>query len=857
MVTRRPNAFGALTFTRPVALVTQPGETNRYFVVEQPGVIYVITNLASPTKTLFMDISGPVDSSHNEEGLLGMAFHPDWRNNGYFFLFYNIDTTVNGTFGRYDRLARYQIDPANANAGLPGSEFPLLSQFDQEWNHNGGDLHFGPDGYLYLSTGDEGGAGDNFNNSRFINKDYFSAILRIDVDRKIGNLAPNTHPAIHTNLLGQAFYSVPADNPFLGATNFNGLTISTNTVRTEFWAVGLRNPWRMSFDSATGRLYCADVGQGLWEEVNIIAKGGDYGWRLREGAHVYNGNVVPGGVTLIDPIVEYPHNNGPSIPGPIGSIAQGTSITGGVVYHGQRLGQLQGYYIFGDYGSSRIFALRFNPTTGQAENFQQLLAGSEPVAFGIDPSNGDVLYANLNGSVRRLLYSSAPAQGQALPTLLSQTGAFVPPVANLTPQAGIVPYDLNLPFWSDHAIKSRWFSIPDVADTMTFSASGNWLFPTGTVWIKHFDFEFTNGVPASRRRLETRFLVKNQDGIHGFTYRWNAGQTDANLVQDGGLNEALTIHNPNGTVLREQSWRYPSRSECLQCHTPAGGFAAGFNTVQLNRSHDYGNGPSNQVEVLSKVGYFDAAVSGVHVLPALSRPDEISVSLERRVRSYLEVNCVQCHRPGGTAQGSWDARIATATDLAGLINGTLVNNLGDPLNRVLAVGDAAHSVLLQKMSARGPGQMPPVASSIADPAGSALLTEWINALSTRQSFADWQVAVYGSTSDPNAAAEFDFDGDGASNHLEWLTGTDARSQASTWRIGVTKLGASVGIEFEKTAHRGFEVQFKTNLDPGEAWRVLDVPSNQPNFGNATVPAVVTDRLTGSPSRYYRVRVFGQ
>ena len=312
----------------------------------------------------------------------------------------------------------------------------------------------------------------------------------------------------------------------------------------------------------------------------------------------------------------------------------------------------------------------------------------------------------MNGSVRRLIYSSAPAQGQALPPLLSQTGAVVPPVANLTPQAGIVPYDLNLPFWSDHAIKSRWFSIPDVADTMTFNASGNWLFPTGTVWIKHFDFELTNGVPASRRRLETRFLVKNQAGVHGFTYRWNTGQTDANLVQDGGLDETLTIHNPNGTVLREQIWRYPSRGECLQCHTPAGGFAAGFNTVQLNRAHDYGNGPSNQVEVLSKVGYFDVAVSGVHVLPALSRPDEISVSLERRVRSYLEVNCVQCHRPGGSAQGSWDARIATATDLAGLINGTLVNNLGDPLNRVLAVGDAAHSVLLQKMATRGAGQMP-------------------------------------------------------------------------------------------------------------------------------------------------------
>ena len=235
---------------------------------------------------------------------------------------------------------------------------------------------------------------------------------------------------------------------------------------------------------------------------------------------------------------------------------------------------------------------------------------------------------------------------------------------------------------------------------MTFSAAGNWRFPTGTVWVKHFDFEFTNGVTASRRRLETRLLVKNVGGIHGFTYRWNAGQSDATLVQDGGQDELLAVYNPNGTLLRQQTWRYPGRSECLQCHTPAGGFAAGFNTVQLNRLKDYGNGSTNQIAVFSKVGYFGAPVNEVHTLPDLSRPDEINVSLERRVRSYLQVNCVQCHQPGGTAQGNWDVRIATPTDLAGLIDGSLVNQLGDAANRVLAKGDVAHSVLLQKMSTR-------------------------------------------------------------------------------------------------------------------------------------------------------------
>jgi mono/diheme cytochrome c family protein len=294
---------------------------------------------------------------------------------------------------------------------------------------------------------------------------------------------------------------------------------------------------------------------------------------------------------------------------------------------------------------------------------------------------------------------------------------------------GILPYDLNLSFWSDHAIKSRWFSIPDANNTMSFDRTGNWLFPTGTVWIKHFDLELTNGVAASRRRLETRFLVKNDGGSHGFTYRWNALQTDADLVSEGGQDEAFTIYNPEGTVLRQQDWHYPSRGECLQCHTAAGGHALGFNTVQLNREKDFGDGPTNQIEVLSKLGYFDTVVNDVNTLPALSRPDETSVSLEWRVRSYLQANCVQCHQPGGGALGYWDARINTATDNAGLVNGALVDQLGDSANRVLVPGDLAHSVLLQKISIRGSGQMPPLASAFADPAGIALISEWItNAL---------------------------------------------------------------------------------------------------------------------------------
>lgn len=805
-----------------------------------------------------MNLTSRVRYVNNEEGLLGMAFHPGWETNRYFYLFYTTDVTTSQGTGRHDRLARFEIDSANPNAGLPLSEFPLISQWDLDWNHNGGDVHFGPDGYLYVSTGDEGGSGDNRNNSRFINKGFFSAILRIDVDRKPGSLEPNAHPAVHTDGQGQAYYAIPADNPFIGATSFNGSPIDPNTVRTEFWAVGLRNPWRMSFDPVTGILYCADVGQGAREEVNIIEGGRDYGWKYKEGFINHAGGIPANTVQesdLTPPIIDYPRTTSASTAIP-GGHAQGFSITGGVVYNGDRFSQLKGLYVFGDFGSSRIFALRYDPETGQAQAFQQLTSANQPAAFGLDPSNGDVLIARLGGTVSRLIYSNNPVTGDPLPLQLSQTGAFSD-LATLAPQPGIVPYELNVPFWSDHAHKSRWFSIPDVNDTLTFSAAGNWQFPAGTVWIKHFELELTNGVPESRRRLETRFLVKNDDGVHGLTYKWNEAETDAALVAEGGEDEEITVYQLNGDVLRQQVWRYPSRSECLQCHTPAGGFAAGFNTVQLNRDHDYGQGVVNQLTALSEVGYFDAPVANVATLPRLSRPDETDISLERRVRSYLQANCVACHQPGGSTQGNWDARIATATDEANLINGLLVNAQGEPENRVLVPGEVAHSELLRRISLRGPGQMPPVGSTLADPAGLALITEWIDALPQRQTFADWQIANYGSTTAPEAAPDFDGDGDGAGNFLEWLTGTEPDNPDSVWRIDLSTNGQVVGIGYDRVAGRGFEVQFKHELDPGESWQVLNVPANHPNFGATSVPAVVTDSLTNAPARYYRVRVFPQ
>ncbi|MBC8094203.1 MAG: hypothetical protein H7Y43_00175, partial [Akkermansiaceae bacterium] len=490
--------------------------------------------------------------------------------------------------------------------------------------------------------------------------------------------------------------------------------------------------------------------------------------------------------------------------------------------------------------------------------FQRLFGEASVAGFGVDPRNGDVLMASQGSdTIRRLVYS-ASFTGTLLPPTLAGTGVFTN-LATLETQPGIVPYDLNVPFWSDNAIKTRWFSVPNTNLTISFNAVGNWSFPTGTVWIKHFELELTNGVAESRKRLETRLLVKNAGGVYGVTYRWGNSLTNATLVPEEGLDESFVI-NDGGGILRTHVWHYPSRQECLTCHTPAGGFALGFNTPQLNRSVDYGGNVTSQIAALSDAGYFSTSVSNVHTLRALAHATNSAASLEFRVRSYLAANCVQCHRPGGSALGNWDARVTTPTVAAGIINGPLVSNQGDPNNRVIKPGSLTNSMMLSRISIRGPGQMPPLGSTIVDTQAVVLLSAWItNDLPSYQSFADWQIAAYGSTNAPEAAPDFDADLDGAGNYAEFLTGTDpgvSTASSNLWQIAIQGGSNEVQIVFPQLVNRGFEVQSRTNLLEGLSWLPLNVPGNTPFFSSTNQPASVTDQATEA-EKFYRVRVFEQ
>lgn len=371
------DAFGGLVFSMPVSVVSAPGEKDRLFVVEKTGCIQLVTNLDQPTltKKVFANLikrpDGMLDDK-GECGLLGLTFHPDFARNGRYFVCYSL--RINGQL--HQRVSRFESD----------KEQPLITQLDPAGNHNGGDLHFGPDGYLFVSVGDGGGANDQFDNARFIHKGFHAAILRIDVDQKSGSLPPNPHPAVHAGT-----YTVPADNPFVGATSHHGEKFDPAAVRTEIWATGLRNVWRFSFDPPTGRLFAADVGQNLYEEVNLIVKGGDYGWSHREGLHSFDlgpgKDITPAVFKPIAPIFEYPRTTG-------------LSITGGRVYRGTKFPEFKDAYICADYAFGRVIAAR-----EKNGRWEQEIVAFEPAitGIGVDPRDGELLFCNMaKGKIMRL-----------------------------------------------------------------------------------------------------------------------------------------------------------------------------------------------------------------------------------------------------------------------------------------------------------------------------------------------------------------------------------------------------------------------------------------------------------------------
>jgi glucose/arabinose dehydrogenase len=831
-------AFGSLTVLDPVVITSPPGETNRLFIAEQAGRIMVLPDLSSPqpAPAVFLDWTEQVEGGipPDESGLLGLAFHPGYATNRQFYIYYS--TRTNGVF--HQRLSRFNASVENPNVADPFSEAILWNQQDLAFAHNAGDLQFGPDGYLYVSLGDDSQHDDEWGNSQRIDLNFFSAIMRLDVDRRAGSLPPNPHPAVMPDA-----YAIPPDNPWVGATAFNGLPVDPNQVRTEFWAVGFRNPWRMSFDPATGQLWAGDVGAIGAEEINAVTRGGNYGWSYLEGRDPGpRWAEVPEGFRSVEPVIAYGHQTDEQ---------GGFSVTGGLVYRGERLSQLEGAYIFADYIVGNIWAIRWDGTN--TPPMERLTGHLGISSMGRDPRNGDVLLADQNfDTIARLTYSTNVI-GTPYPETLADTGAFLN-LETLETNPGIVPYEVNVPFWSDGSIKRRWFSVPDPDDQITFHADSPWSFPKGSVWIKHFELELTNGIPESRRRLETRFIVRSETGVYGLTYRWTDPPTNAVLVPEEGLEETFVIRD--GNEERTQVWRYPSRGECLRCHTPAAGWVVGFTTAQLNRPVPTSEPTlvTNQLALLAGAGYFEEPPEEIPLLPVLADAADESVSLEWRVRSWLDANCAQCHRPGGVARGEWDARATTPLSLAGLLDGPLSEIEGDADNRVVAPGSLEHSMLHSRISRIGRGRMPPLATSVIDQAAVTLLSQWVtNSLASWQSYSAWQLTHFDSIEAPEAAPEADPDADGAQNRLEYLTRTDPFNPAEAWAANVRRSADRVLIQYPHLANLRFLVEHNTDLADPDGWQVLDSPANRFFISAESFLAELTE-LPESDARFYRIRI---
>ncbi len=688
------NAFPKLTLFEPLSVALIPGG-KRFAVATRPGKIYTFENRPTVEKAdLVLDIA---------KTTYGLALHPQFAKNGYLYVTYILEPGKTEEKG--SRLSRFQVKPGQPPVADLASEKIIL-----EWpsgGHNGGCLRFGPDGYLYLATGDGSGIADWLSTGQDIS-DLLGSILRIDVDQPSGERA----------------YSIPSDNPFA----------TTKGARGEIWSFGHRQVWKFSFDNQD-RLWAGEVGQDLWEMVYLVRRGGNYGWSVNEGLHPFRPERKQGPGNFVAPLVEHPHSDF-------------RSITGGYVFQSNRLPELKGAYIYGDYDTGKLWSLKYEE--GKVTQHRQLADTQIRIVEFAQDAAGEVLLVDFaGGGLHRVVKAPPQVVTKPFPRKLSETGLFAS-TKDHTPAPGLIPYSVNAPLWSDGAEKERFLALPGDSQIEfdkvvyphgpTYSDPG-WRFPDGTVLVKTFSLEMQAGKAESRKRLETRILqyrkMPGNDDEYGaqfwlgYTYVWNAEQTDADLLAAEGLDRTYTIEDPDAEGgKREQVWHFPSRAECALCHTMASKYILGVTTLQMNKEHDYGGVKENQLTMLEQLGVFKEKLPAPpEDLPRLVDYHDQQADLHLRSRAYLHANCAHCHRMWGGGNAEFELNASPPLTELKAINtlpGQGTFKLDDP--RIVVPGSPERSLILERMRLAGLGRMPHIASKVVDEDAVKMLGDWIRAL---------------------------------------------------------------------------------------------------------------------------------
>lgn len=690
----------------PISLSQPPGDPSRWIIAGRLGELFSFANdQAATQKTLVLDITDrmqytdTVDDKVDSQqyGITSFAMHPQFPEQPFIYVAYNAKPSISDEV--HSVVSRFTSSDGGQTFNS-SSEQTVISIAQQRFTHHIGQILFGPDGYLYIGLGDGGKQ-----NAQDLN-DLRGSVLRIDVDQGTP-------------------YAIPPDNPLVGSG-----------YREEIYAWGFRNPWRFTFDSATGQLWLGDVGALFWEEVDLVESGGNYGWPIFEGLSCFREEKYGCDATgLVEPVLTIEHPDA-------------RAIIGGYVYRGTQIPSLQGTYIFSDSEIRGVFFDEFG------DPLWDVVAQTQENAHGFaEALDGELYLFNFQfPELYKLVATDLNPPPSTFPELLSETGC-VDPFSPTVPAPGLIPYTVNTLLWSDGAEKGRWMALPDGA-SIDIAPDGNFEFPIDTVLMKNFAF---GGIPH-----ETRLLVRHDDGgWAGYSYEWNEDLTDAALLPAG----------KSKVIAPGLTWAYPSRNQCMECHTVAAGFGLGVEIPQLNGTFIYPatGTEGNQLDILDSLGLFSGGLPQSHPeLPALASMTDDSVPLERRARSYLHTNCSGCHRPGGTVQSPIDFRFSTAIEDMNVCDVIpYIDDLGISEAKILSPGDPDNSIISVRLHSENLNRMPPLGVTIADVDAIAVIDAWISQTDVCVVYPDsdgdmWRDNVDNCPAIPNPD-QADDDGDGRGN----------------------------------------------------------------------------------------------